>query len=67
MSHTEPGGSQPAWEDFVGRHGVGDVLDGRVGVRRAPRRGGPTEPGSDVPVRIAEIDHEKRRMKLVAP
>ena len=30
MSQTEPGGSPPTWEDFIGRHGVGDLVDGQM-------------------------------------
>lgn len=81
MSQTEPGGPPPAWEDFVARHGVGDLVDGRVtkvlpfgafirvedgfdGLLVGEDR---PEVGADVSVRIADIDHEKRRMKLVTP
>jgi ribosomal protein S1 len=81
MSQTEPGVPQPAWEEFVARHGIGDLVDGRV-TRILPfgafiRVAGGMDgllAGDDRPdvettvsVRIADIDHEKRRMKLVAP
>jgi ribosomal protein S1 len=81
MSQTEPGGPAPAWEDFIAKHGVGDLVDGQVTkvlpfgafIRVAGAVDGllvgedRPEVGANVSVRIADIDHEKRRMKLVAP
>ena len=80
MSSLEPGGPA-AWEAFIARHGVGDQVDGEVTkvltfgafVRLAEGVDGllvgEDRPGlgARVPVRIAEIDLDKRRMKLVAP
>ena len=81
MSRTQPGGPAPAWEDFVARHGVGDLVDGQVttvlpfGAFIRVAEGfdgllvGEDRPqlGSTVSVRIADVDHEKHRLKLVAP
>jgi ribosomal protein S1 len=81
MSRMEPGVPLPAWEEFVARHGIGDLVDGRVTkvlpfgafIRVAGAIDGllvgedRPEVGANVSVRIADIDHEKRRMKLVAP
>ncbi|WP_219466991.1 S1 RNA-binding domain-containing protein [Nonomuraea rhizosphaerae] len=69
-----------AWEGFMAHHGVGDVLDGRVarvvpfGVFVEVADGvhgllvGREQPqaGSSVSVRIAEIDHENRRLRFTA-
>ena len=81
MSRTQPGGPAPAWEDFVARHSVGDLVDGQVtkvlpfGAFIRVAEGfdgllvGEDRPqlGSTVSVRIADVDHEKHRLKLVAP
>jgi ribosomal protein S1 len=81
MSHTEPAGSLPAWEDFTAHHGVGDLVDGQVTkvlpfgafIRVAEGFDGllvgadRPELGSTVSARIADLDHEKHRMKLVIP
>jgi len=70
-----------SWEEFTARYGVGDVLDGRVtkvvpfGALMEVADGVPgllvetiaAEPGSRVPVRIAEIDAEKHRVRLESP
>jgi ribosomal protein S1 len=81
MAHTQPDGPAPSWEDFVARHGIGDLVDGEVTkvlpfgafIRVADGFDGllvgqdRPDLGSTVSVRIADIDHEKRRMKLVTP
>jgi ribosomal protein S1 len=81
MSNLEQGAHGPAWKQFVARHGVGDVVDGQVtevapfgafirvedgfdGLLVGEDR---PEPGATVSVKIAEIDHAKRRMKFVTP
>ncbi|MEV4760552.1 S1 RNA-binding domain-containing protein [Micromonospora sp. NPDC049559] len=78
MSRFDQGVSQPAWDEFVARHGVGDVVDGRVTkvvpfgalVEVADRIPGlvtgaaPAEVGACLPVRIKEFDAEKRRVSL---
>jgi ribosomal protein S1 len=80
MSSLEPGAPATAWEEFIARHGVGDRVDGQVtkvlpfGAFVRVAEGvdgllvGEDRPGlgASVSVRIAEVDLEKRRMKLVA-
>lgn len=71
----------PAWEEFTARHGVGDVIEGRI-VRVLPygalvdvASGVPglltterrTASGERVRMRIAAIDGAKRRAALVEP
>jgi small subunit ribosomal protein S1 len=82
MEPAEKGGDRmSSWEEFTERYGVGDVLDGRVtkvvpfGALMEVADGVPgllvettsAEPGSRVPVRIAEIDTEKHRVRLETP
>lgn len=69
-----------AWEGFTARHTVGDVLDGRVarvvpfgafievadGVHGLLVGSERPQAGSSVSVRIAEIDHDNRRLRLTA-
>ncbi|MEV6155936.1 S1 RNA-binding domain-containing protein [Nonomuraea sp. NPDC052129] len=69
-----------AWEGFTAQHAVGDVLDGRVasvfpfgafievadgihGLLVGPEQ---RQVGSSVSVRIAEVDHDNRRLRLTA-
>jgi small subunit ribosomal protein S1 len=69
-----------AWEGFTALHNVGDVLDGRVarvlpfgafievadgihGLLVGPDQ---RQVGSSVSVRIAEVDHDNRRLRLIA-
>jgi ribosomal protein S1 len=69
-----------AWDRFVARYHVGDVVDGRVtkvvpfGALMEVADGVPgllvgerrPEAGSTVPVRIKEIDAERQRVSLSA-
>ena len=69
-----------AWEGFTARHAVGDVLDGRVasvvpfgafievadGIHGLLVGSDRPQAGSSVSVRIAEIDHDNRRLRLTA-
>ncbi|MEU4228224.1 S1 RNA-binding domain-containing protein [Nonomuraea sp. NPDC026600] len=69
-----------AWEGFTSRHAVGDVLDGSVarvvpfgafievadGVHGLLVGSDRPEAGSSVSVRIAEIDHDNRRLRFTA-
>ncbi|KAA2266966.1 S1 RNA-binding domain-containing protein [Solihabitans fulvus] len=72
---------QDVWGDFVARHDVGDVLDGRVvkvvpfgafvevsqGVHGLLVSRPQPEAEASVSVRIAEIDNDGQRLRLTRP
>ncbi len=70
---------EPVWAALVARHGVGDVVEGRVtkvvpfgalidvaGVPGLVVGPAGAEPGQPVPVRIMAMDADRRRLKLAA-